>query len=73
MTLTNTGQATRSLIGVSATGYHMAHLHRSEEKDGVAMMSAVHQLDIAPGQTVTFEHGGLHVMLMHPMVTCHRR
>lgn len=66
MTLTNSGETTRSLINVSATGYHMAHIHMSEEKDGIATMSAVHQLDIAPGQTVMFEHGGLHVMLMHP-------
>ena len=66
MTLTNTGATKRSLIGVSAAGYHMAHLHKSEEKDGIATMSAVHQLDIEPGQTVMFEHGGLHVMLMHP-------
>lgn len=67
MTITNDGDTTRSLIGVTAEGYKMAHLHQSTETDGVAMMQAMHQLDIAPGQSVTFEHGGLHIMLMHPM------
>jgi len=66
MTLTNTGDTTRSLIGVASDSYAMAHLHRSEIKDGVATMSAMHQIDIEPGQSVVFEHGGLHVMLMRP-------
>ena len=69
MTLTNTGEAPRQLIGVTAEGYHMAHIHLSEEKDGVATMSTVDQVEIAPGQSVAFEHGGLHIMLMHPMGT----
>jgi len=65
-TITNTGDTSRSLIGVTAPGYHMAHIHQSEEINGVATMQAMHQVDIAPGQSVTFEHGGLHIMLMHP-------
>ena len=52
--------------GVSAEGYRMAHIHKSEVKDGVATMSPVDLVEIAPGQTVTFEHGGLHIMLMGP-------
>ena len=66
LTISNAGADTRSLIGVQAEGYAMAHIHRSEVKDGVATMSMVHQVDIAPGQSVTFEHGGLHLMLMGP-------
>lgn len=67
MTVTNTSDAPRQLIGVQAEGYHMAHIHISEEKDGLATMSALHQLEIAPGQTVSFEPGGLHFMLMRPI------
>jgi len=64
--LTNTSAQTRSLIGVSAQGYGMAHLHESKHQGGVAVMSMVHQLDIAPGQTVSFRPGSLHIMLLHP-------
>lgn len=66
LTLANTGNRTRSLIGVTAQGYTMAHLHQSQVQSGVAAMSMIHQLDIAPGQTVSLMPGGLHIMLMHP-------
>lgn len=66
MTLENTGDTQRSLIGVSAEGYGMTHLHQSTETDGVAAMSMVHQLDIAPGQTVALKPGSFHIMLMRP-------
>lgn len=66
MDITNTGDTARSMIGVTAPDYAMAHIHQSMEKDGVATMTAMHQLDIKPGQTVTLEPGGLHVMLMKP-------
>jgi copper(I)-binding protein len=65
----NAGNEQRSLIGVSAEGYGMAHLHQSKEHDGVAAMSMVHQLDIAPGQTVSLKPGSFHIMLMHPKRT----
>ncbi|MBW4984455.1 copper chaperone PCu(A)C [Mameliella sp. CS4] len=64
--LTNDGAETRRLIGVRAEGYAMAHLHRSEEMADVATMTAVDAIDIAPGQSIVFKPGGLHVMLMHP-------
>lgn len=66
MMISNPGTAPRHLTGVSAEGYRMAHIHKSEVKDGVATMSPVDLVEIAPGQTVTFEHGGLHIMLMGP-------
>lgn len=67
MTLTNTGDTARQLIGVTAEGYKMAHIHLSAEANGVATMSAVDVIEIAPDQTVALEHGGLHIMLMHPL------
>lgn len=66
MEVTNTGDTTRSLIGVTAPNYAMAHIHQSMESDGIATMMSMHQLDIKPGQTVVLEPGGLHVMLMKP-------
>ena len=64
--LTNEGDDVRRLIGVQAGGYAVAHIHWSEIKNDIATMSSVDLVEIAPGQTVTFEHGGLHVMLMKP-------
>ena len=66
MEITNTGQTPRQLIGVSAPAYGMAHIHQTAEQGGVATMSSVDLVEILPGQTVTFAHGGLHIMLMHP-------
>lgn len=65
-TLTNTGETTRHLIAVRAEGYAMTHIHRSEIRNDIATMSPVDMVEIGPGQSVAFEHGGLHVMLMKP-------
>lgn len=67
MSLSNPTDSARQIIGVSAKGYMMAHIHMSEEKNGIATMSSVDLIEVAPGQTLAFEHGGLHIMLMHPM------
>ena len=64
--LSNGGEATRQLIGVKAEGYMMAHVHKTEVKDDIASMVLVDILEIGPGQSIMFEHGGLHVMLMRP-------
>lgn len=66
LTLKNTGDQPRSLIGVSAKGYGMAHLHQSKTHDGITAMSMVHQLDIASGQTIALKPESFHIMLMHP-------
>ncbi|MGV6850076.1 MAG: copper chaperone PCu(A)C [Marinibacterium sp.] len=66
MTLTNDGDTARHLVGASAPGYAMTQIHESRETDGIATMSEVNVIEIAPGQTVVFKPGGLHVMLMRP-------
>ncbi len=69
MDLHNQSDQTKALIGVSAPGYAMAHLHLSKEEDGVATMTAVEQIDISPGQSLTLKPGSLHIMLMRPTAT----
>jgi len=66
MHLENVSDRSRSLIGVDVAGFGAAHLHSSALENGVATMAMVHQLDIAPRQTVKLEPGGLHIMLMRP-------
>ena len=63
MTITNHGDAPDRLVGVRAD-FPRVTLHTSEEQDGVARMRPVEAVEIAPGETVAFEPGGLHVMFM---------
>ena len=69
MSVTNDGVETQTLISVTAPAYAMAHLHETIEKDGVARMSALPRLELTPGETVTLQPGGMHVMLMKPKMT----
>lgn len=66
LTLTNSGSEPRTLIGVQADGYAMAHLHLSEDTNGIATMSVLHGLEIPPGHSITFQQGQMHIMLMRP-------
>lgn len=67
LTLENESDTPIGIVAVSAEGFGMAHLHESKMKeDGVMMMHAVHQLELAPGTGLQMEPGGLHIMLMHP-------
>lgn len=52
------------LIAVSSTAAERAEVHRSEvDAEGRSTMEPVPRLDIPAGSSVTFEAGGLHVML----------
>lgn len=66
VTLHNKASSPRILMGVSAEGYAMTHLHQSAETDGVATMTMLHQIEIPAGGYLTMKPGGLHVMLMGP-------
>ncbi|WP_235952814.1 copper chaperone PCu(A)C [Alterinioella nitratireducens] len=64
-TLRNTGQKTIDLIGVRTDIASIETLHRTNlGVTGVARMSAVPELRVAPGASVTLEPGGMHVMLI---------
>jgi periplasmic copper chaperone A len=52
------------LLGASAGIAEEAMMHRSEMKDGMATMSGVDSLDIAPGAELAFSPGGYHLMLI---------
>lgn len=59
------GQQSDRLIGVSSEVSERAEVHESSMEGGVMRMRPVPALDIAAGATVTFEPGGLHVMLLN--------
>lgn len=58
----NHGESADQLIGVSAS-VGVAELHRSYEQDGRMRMEPVEAIEVGPGEEVSFEPGGLHVML----------
>ncbi|MBX2837805.1 MAG: copper chaperone PCu(A)C [Gammaproteobacteria bacterium] len=66
LTLTNTGVEPRTLVSVISSDFDLAHLHRTVMKEGKSSMKGIHRLVIEAGETVSFEPGGMHVMLMKP-------
>lgn len=62
-TLTNTGDSTRTLTGVSVKDA-VGEVHNTVEEDGVWKMRHMDSLDIAAGESATFAPKGMHVMLM---------
>jgi copper(I)-binding protein len=67
MTITNTGHALDTLIGASTPAAASLELHQSSMAGGIMRMRAAPEgLAIAPGQTVTLQPGGYHLMFMGP-------
>ena len=52
---------------VSSPEYGSVEMHETVAEDGIARMRAIPVLEIANGETVVFERGGKHLMLMQPM------
>lgn len=63
LSITNTGTSPDTLTTVIAD-FPKVQVHTTQTADGVARMVAVETVPIAPGETVTFEPKGLHVMFM---------
>jgi hypothetical protein len=53
------------LVGAASPAFGHVMLHRSLHEGSVARMVHVEGVDLAPDQTVVFEPGGYHLMLMH--------
>ena len=52
---------------VSSPEYGKVEMHETVVEDGIARMRAIPALEIADGETVVFERGGKHLMLMQPV------
>ena len=72
MTLRNTGAEPVGVTGLRTDLAMMPMIHATTtDAQGVTRMSHMEEVEIAPGETVALEPGGLHVMLMdlqRPMV-----
>jgi periplasmic copper chaperone A len=64
--LVNSGDTELRIVEARSTAFEAVEIHRTLEEDGVARMRPVSFVVIPPGQSVTMEPGGLHLMLMRP-------
>ncbi len=63
-TLKNDTKKSDRLLKLSTPVATRVEVHRTEELDGIARMREVAVLHVDAGQTLEFQPGGLHVMLM---------
>lgn len=67
LTIVNTGSQPDRLLGATSPIADRMELHESSMSDGVARMRPIQGgIDIAPGQTLKLQPGGMHLMLVNP-------
>ncbi len=64
--LQNNTNQDKKLIGAFSPDFSMTEIHKTVIEDGIAKMIHQPEQTIAQHDTLTFEPGGLHIMLMHP-------
>lgn len=64
LVLDNRGPEADRLLGGAASVARAVELHESRIEDGVMRMRPVEGVDLQPGETVTLQPGGLHLMLV---------
>ncbi|WP_195210353.1 copper chaperone PCu(A)C [Actinomarinicola tropica] len=63
--LVNDGDGSDRLLGATTEAADGVELHETRAgDDGLSRMVPVDEVEVGPGETVTFEPGGLHVMLL---------
>jgi copper(I)-binding protein len=64
--ISNHSGAPIRITRVTSPEYESVEMHDTVIEDDVARMRAIPALEIADGETVSFERGGRHLMLMRP-------
>lgn len=67
LVLTNNTDATITIDRVTSPQFGMVEMHESLLENGIAKMQALPALAVPPFDTVRFEKGGKHLMLMRPI------
>ena len=67
--ITNRSGTDIRITRVSSPDYAAVEMHETVVEDGIARMREIPVLDIAAGETLTFERGGRHLMLMQPVAS----
>lgn len=63
-TLRNTGDTDVILMGAQSPAFGNVEMHHSVDRDGVASMQPVEQVELAAGGQITFSPQGYHLMFM---------
>ncbi len=63
VTIMNHGQQALTVTGARVEGAGRVEMHTSREVDGLVTMEQVEALALAPGETLSLEPGGVHLML----------
>lgn len=63
----NTDNQDKVLVEVRSPQFGLIELHKHEMKDGMMQMVSVDAIQVAAGQTVHLQPGGLHLMLFRPV------
>ena len=64
LTVENTGQTSLRIVGAHMHPEALVEIHSSNMVDGMMTMQAVGVVDVAPGNSVEFGPGGMHLMIM---------
>jgi copper(I)-binding protein len=71
MTLLNTDDADRVLVGVTSADYGEIGMHQSFDDHGISKMRPVDSITLKPHLPFRFSEGGYHLMLMQPRHPLH--
>jgi copper(I)-binding protein len=66
LSLRNNSDNAISISRVTSPAFEAVEIHTSFIEDGISKMRRTAELIIAPGKSVTFQRGGMHLMLMRP-------
>lgn len=66
LVLENHSNETQIVTGASSTQYESVTLHRTTFKNSISRMESVSFVEVAAGERMVFEPGGLHLMLHGP-------
>ncbi|MGH8515972.1 MAG: copper chaperone PCu(A)C [Panacagrimonas sp.] len=64
--LHNPGKTALVLEALESTAFESVEMHETVEQDGMSRMRPLANATVAPGETLRFEPGGMHLMLMGP-------
>jgi copper(I)-binding protein len=67
LVLRNPCDAPVEVVDVESKDFGMPMIHRTVEEGGMSRMRPAGKLVLAPGESLRFEPGGLHLMLMRPL------
>lgn len=66
LTISNSGDVPITVQSARSPQFDRVEIHQTTVEDGVARMRPVADIRILPGESVRFEAGGRHLMLMGP-------